>query len=189
MAVPVDHSAGSVAAAPTADTQRSSDTMVAVGLLRRNTGALVVGILAVLAATAGLFFVPARPGPPNGPPPRAAVQSIAVLPFETLGDDIDAEYLGDGIAESLINELARVSVLRVIPRGVAFSYKGPTIDLRQLGEELDVGAVITGRVTPRGDTLVISAELTDVTSVAQLWGQQPHERNVGRPGAPERNHR
>ena len=174
MAVPVDHSAGSVAAAPAADTQRSSDTMVAVGLLRRNTGALVVGILAVLAATAGLFFVLVRPGPPNGPPPppRAAVQSIAVLPFETLGDDIDAEYLGDGIAESLINELARVSVLRVIPRGVAFSYKGQTIDPRQLGEELDVGAVITGRVTARGDTLVISAELTDVTSVAQLWGQQ-----------------
>ncbi len=84
----------------------------------------------------------------------------------------DAEYLGDGIAESLINALSRVPQLRVIPKGVAFSYKGRDVDPRVLGAELDVQAVISGRVTPRGDTLVIGAELTDVETVAQLWGQQ-----------------
>ncbi len=70
----------------------------------------------------------------------------------------DAEYLGDGIAESLINALSRVPQLRVIPRGVAFSYKGRDVDPRVLGAELDVQAVISGRVTPRGDTLVIGAD-------------------------------
>ena len=146
-----------------------SDATIAVGLLARHRGAVVAAAAGLVLTLAGLAYVGFGG---DGFAPASEVRSIAVLPFDTMGGDPDAEYLGDGIAESLINALSRVPQLRVIPRGVAFSYKGQTVDPRVLGDELDVQAVITGRVIPRGDTLVIGAELTDVETVAQLWGQQ-----------------
>ena len=163
---------GAQSAAPigsATDVSDSSDAAIAVGLLRRNRRGVLAGSAAAVVVLALVGYLMLRAVPParGGP-----VRSIAVLPFETMGGDQDAEYLGDGIAESLINALSRVPQLRVIPRGVAFSYKGRDVDPRVLGAELDVQAVISGRVTPRGDTLVIGAELTDVETVAQLWGQQ-----------------
>lgn len=163
---------GAQSAAPigsATDASDSSDAAIAVGLLRRNRRGVLAGSAAAVVVVALVGYLMLRAVPParGGP-----VRSIAVLPFETMGGDQDAEYLGDGIAESLINALSRVPQLRVIPRGVAFSYKGRDVDPRVLGAELDVQAVISGRVTPRGDTLVIGAELTDVETVAQLWGQQ-----------------
>ena len=95
-----------------------------------------------------------------------------MLPFENVGSDPDTEYLSDGLTDSLINALSGLSDLRVVPRGIVFSYKGRTVDLQTVGRELDVRAVVTGRVTQRGETLVVGAELTDVTAVSQLWGDQ-----------------
>ena len=88
------------------------------------------------------------------------------------GGDPDNAYLSDGIAESLINDLSALPNLRVVPRAIAFAHRGQTTDLQTIGEELNVRAVITGRVTQRGDTPVIGAELTDVVMVAQLWGER-----------------
>ena len=157
---------------------QDSDAVVAVGLLRRHRRTvLALAAVAVVAVAAiggrvsrWVESVPSYLGVGGGDAaPGANVRSIAVLPFDNMSGDPDAEYLSDGITDILINALSRVPDLRVIPRGLAFSYDG-AVDPRV--DELDVQAVITGRVTPRGDTLVVGAELTDVRTVAQLWGQQ-----------------
>ena len=83
-----------------------------------------------------------------------------------------AEYLSDGITDSLINSLSQVRKLRVAPRSLVFRYKGRDPDPQEVGRELGVRAVLTGRVMHRGDTLLIGAELLDVARVAQIWGAQ-----------------
>jgi TolB-like protein/Tfp pilus assembly protein PilF len=103
---------------------------------------------------------------------RAAITSIAVLPFEYAGRQPDGEYLSDGITEQLINGLSKVPSLRVVPRSMIFSYKGQPLDPKKVGHELKVGGVVTGRVTQREDGLTITAELIDVEQVSQIWGQQ-----------------
>ena len=111
---------GAQSAAPigsATDASDSSDAAIAVGLLRRNRRGVLAGSAAAVVVVALVGYLMLRAVPParGGP-----VRSIAVLPFETMGGDQAAEYLGDGIAESLINALSRVPQLRVIPRGVAF---------------------------------------------------------------------
>jgi TolB-like protein len=80
--------------------------------------------------------------------------------------------LSDGITETLINNLSRVSKLRVVPRSTVFRYKGQANTPEKIGHDLNVRAVVTGRVTRRGDSFIVSAELMDVTKDSQLWGDQ-----------------
>ena len=105
-----------------------------------------------------------------GPHPKA-IASLAVLPFSTAGDNPDSEYLSDGIAETIINSLAQLPGLRVIARSTVFRHKGD-VDPIQVGRNLGVGTVLTGRVFQRAEILVIGAELVDVASGSQLWGQR-----------------
>ncbi len=100
------------------------------------------------------------------------IDSVAVLPFENDTGDPDAEYLSDGITENLINTLAQFPNLRVVPGSLAMRYKGKAIDPRMVGTQLNVRSIITGRVKRRGDSLSVVAELTDVKTVSQLWGEQ-----------------
>ncbi len=100
------------------------------------------------------------------------IDSVAVLPFAVQGAAADTEYLTDGITETLINGLAQLPNLRVSARSVVFRYKGRDIDPQQIGRDLKVKAVVTGRVTIRGDRLVIQSELMHVDNGAQLWGGQ-----------------
>ncbi len=132
--------------------------------------ALAVAILGV-GAVAAYYAWQREPAAVVGPGARV-LNSVAVLPFESGGGGDDAEYLGDGIAESVISSLSKIDALRVVPRSVSFAYKERTANPTDVGEELDVGAVVTGRVVQRGDALVISVELIDVKSVAQIWGDQ-----------------
>ncbi len=106
------------------------------------------------------------------PRQRKAIDSLAVLPFANLSGDPDAEYLGEGITENLINSLSELPKLRVAPRSRVFRYKGRQLDPRKVGRELKVRAIVTGRVMHRGDTLNVRAELEDLEAEAQLWGQQ-----------------
>jgi serine/threonine protein kinase/tetratricopeptide (TPR) repeat protein len=99
-------------------------------------------------------------------------ESVAVLPFFTSTSSPDAEYLADGITESLINNLAQLSHLRVVARSTVFRHKGKDVDPIEVGRELGVKAVLTGRIFQRGDVLVIAAELVNVRDGLQLWGQQ-----------------
>ncbi|HEY6806525.1 MAG TPA: winged helix-turn-helix domain-containing protein [Pyrinomonadaceae bacterium] len=100
-----------------------------------------------------------------------AIQSIAVLPFVDEAGDADSEYINDKIAESLINSLSKIPQLRVVPRSVVAGYKGKQIDPRQVGKDLNVRAVVTGRMRKHGDIISIQADLIDLDNVAQLWGQ------------------
>jgi serine/threonine protein kinase/tetratricopeptide (TPR) repeat protein len=103
---------------------------------------------------------------------RPAAKSVAVLPFENLTGDADADYLSDGVTESVINCLSQLPKLRVVPRGTVFRYKGRSVDPTSVGLALNVRSLVTGRIVRRGATLNIQAELVDVASESQLWGDQ-----------------
>ena len=106
--------------------------------------------------------------------PPGAIDSLAVMPFINASGNPDTEYLSDGIAENLINSLSQMPGLRVVPRSKAFRYKGQDIDHKKVGRQLKVRTLLTGRVLQRGDTLDVQAELVDVQSDAQLWGERFH---------------
>jgi serine/threonine-protein kinase len=106
------------------------------------------------------------------------IDSLAVLPFENSSRDPDNEYLSDGIAGSLINILATVPKLRVMAQSTVFRYKGKGIDPQAVGRELNVRAVLTGRMMQSGRSLRIGTELVDVATGSQLWGAQ-YDREPG----------
>lgn len=101
-----------------------------------------------------------------------SIDSVAVMPFTNSGGNADSEYLGDGLTDSLIDGLAHVPKLKVKSRNSVFRYKGKDIDVQKVGNELGVSAILTGRVSQRGDTVQVSAELTQVDDNTQLWGEQ-----------------
>jgi len=106
------------------------------------------------------------------------IDSLAVLPFDNASGDPDHEYLSDGIAGSLIHILARVPKLRVIAQSTVFRYKKQAIDPQAIGRELNVRAVLTGRMIEKGGSLRIGAELVDVATGCELWGAQ-YDRKAG----------
>jgi serine/threonine protein kinase/tetratricopeptide (TPR) repeat protein len=99
-------------------------------------------------------------------------KSIAVLPFENAGGDVETDYLTDGLTESIINMLSQLPGVRVVPRAAVFRYKGVAIDPGAAALALNARTLLTGRVVPRGDTLSIQAELVDAATEAQIWGEQ-----------------
>jgi TolB-like protein len=106
-----------------------------------------------------------------------AINTIAVLPFQNAGGNGDSEYLADGLAESLIYKLSQLPNIKVSPRSSVFRYKGKEIDAEKIGVELDVDAVMSGRIFQRGDNLSISVDLVDVRNNKTLWGEQ-YERKM-----------
>jgi serine/threonine protein kinase/tetratricopeptide (TPR) repeat protein len=106
------------------------------------------------------------------------IDSLAVLPFENASRDPEHEYLSDGIAGSLINILATVPKLRVMAQSTVLRYKGRGIDPQTLGRELNVRAILTGRIMQSGESLRIGTELVDVATGSQLWGAQ-YNRKLG----------
>jgi serine/threonine protein kinase/TolB-like protein/Tfp pilus assembly protein PilF len=100
------------------------------------------------------------------------IDSLAVLPLVNASNDASAEYLSDGITESIINTLSQLTQLKVMARSTVFRYKGREVDAQEVGAELGVRAVLMGRVQLFGDTLVIKAELVDTLEGTNLWGEQ-----------------
>jgi serine/threonine protein kinase/tetratricopeptide (TPR) repeat protein len=103
---------------------------------------------------------------------RRAIDSLAILPFANASGDPEAEYLSDGITETIISQLSRLPHLRVMARSTVFRFKGAGVDPIAAGRELKVGAVVTGRVFHRGEDLVIKTELVDLADGSQLWGER-----------------
>jgi TolB-like protein/Flp pilus assembly protein TadD len=101
-----------------------------------------------------------------------AIDSLAVLPFVNASGDPNTEYLSDGITESVINNLTQLRQLHVTARNTVFHYKGKDPDVQKIGQELQVRAIVTGRLVQRGDTLIVQTELVDTEKGSQLWGQQ-----------------
>jgi eukaryotic-like serine/threonine-protein kinase len=136
-------------------------------------------------ADANLVSSPRPSSPDDGPKSQTSrvktgrsqrapktIDSLAVLPFENVSRDPENDYLSDGIPGSLINNLATVPKLRVIAQCTVFRYKGRQIDPQAIGRELNVRAVLTGRMMQSGGSLRIGIELVDVGTGAQLWGAQ-----------------
>jgi non-specific serine/threonine protein kinase len=98
--------------------------------------------------------------------------SIAVFPFGNLGGDPEMEYLSDGITETIINSLSRLRRLRVVPRTTMFRYRDRSADPILAGRQLRTRLVLTGRVTERGNDLIVDAELVDTAHESQLWGEK-----------------
>jgi len=106
------------------------------------------------------------------------IDSIAVLPFNSVGGDADADYLSDGLTESLIASLTHVPGLKVKSRNSVFRYKGKDVDMQKVGKDLEVAALVSGRVVPRGDDIEVSAELTDVRDNTEIWGQHYRSKST-----------
>ena len=106
------------------------------------------------------------------------IDSLAVLPFENSSRDPEHEYLSDGIAGSLINILAAVPKLRVMAQSTVFRFKGRGVDPQSVGRELNVRAVLAGRIMQSGGSLRIGAELVDVATGSRIWGAQ-YDRKPG----------
>ena len=157
------------AATPSGMAESSSDTALAVSLAKRHKKKIAIFLAALVVICAGLSYwvYRAKFAHSSGGP----IDSVAVLPFANAGSDPDTEYLSDGITESVINSLSHVSKLRVVPRSTVFRYKGKQNAPEQIGQELNVRGVVTGRVARRGDAFLVSAELTDVGRDSQLWGE------------------
>jgi len=98
--------------------------------------------------------------------------SVAVLPFTNVRGDANTDYLSDGITESLIGSLAHVPQLKVRSRDSVFRYKGKDVDVQTAGRNLGVSVLVSGRVMAQGDTVEMSAELTDVRDNTEIWGHR-----------------
>jgi eukaryotic-like serine/threonine-protein kinase len=131
-------------------------------LIRRHKTAFAALALTLLALIgAGVYSQFGKSG---------VIDSIAILPFVNEGPDPNVEYLSDEIPVSLINSLSRLKRLRVLPRSSVFRFKGQRLDPAELGRKLGVRALLTGKVTQRGERLNIQVELVDVERVATIWG-------------------
>jgi serine/threonine-protein kinase len=123
----------------------------------------LVGLFIVLAVVGGVLFFTRSPRPIN---------SVAILPFVNDSKDPSADYLSDGLTESIINSLSQLPNLKVMSRNAAFRFKGPNFDPLEAGRSLDVGAVLTGRLVKLDDNLVVKTELIKVADGSQLWGAE-----------------
>jgi len=101
----------------------------------------------------------------------AQIESIAVLPFVNLSNDEENEYFSDGLTEELINAIAQMGQLRVISRTSVFSYKGKDIDIKTIGEELNVDAVLEGSVRRSGNAIRVNTQLIRVADDSHLWSE------------------
>jgi len=140
-------------------------------------GVLVIAV--GLAAVLGLrFWSPSR----NAAPPAAAVaitdKSIAVLPFLDLSEKHDQEYFSDGMAEEILDLLARLPGLKVIGRTSSFQFRGKTDDLRAIGSALGAAYVVEGSVRRSGEHVRVTAQLIDTRDGSRRW-TETYDREVG----------
>jgi eukaryotic-like serine/threonine-protein kinase len=140
----------------------SSAEYIVEGIKHHKLAVMIFVMVSVLAIGAVIYLTREN----------TAIGSVAVLPLVNVGADPNAEYLSDGITESLINSLSRLSDLKVMSRSSVFRYKGKETDPKAVGRELGVQAVVTGRLVQRGDTISISLELVDARDNSHLWGDQ-----------------
>lgn len=100
------------------------------------------------------------------------IDSLAILPFTSTVNDPDTDFLSEGIAESIINNLSRLAQLKVIARSTVFRYSASTSDPQEIGRLLGVHAVLTGRVQRTGERLSVTAELVNIRNGLRIWGDR-----------------
>lgn len=150
---------------------RPSSAEYLVKEIKGHKWALVTGLIVVLAVGLGYWFFVQRVAN------TTQIESIAVLPLQNASNDAGIDYLADGISESLINSLTELQQLKVIARSTAFRYKAKEVDAQTVGRELNVRAVLMGRIRQAGDRINIQVDLVDASTGAQLWGEE-YERSA-----------
>ena len=158
--------ASSEAATRTFENQRPSDESLPTMSARRRH--LLIGAAAVFATALIGWSIYSY----YRPSPARQIESIAVMPLVNAAGNPDLEYLSDGITESLINSLSQIPTLSVKARSSVFTYKGKEVTPQQVGKELSVQAVLTGRMQQRGDQVMLNVDLVDSQTGNQLWGDQ-----------------
>jgi adenylate cyclase len=106
------------------------------------------------------------------PTPSVEAPSIAVLPFANMSGDPEQEYFSDGISEDVITDLSKIAGLMVIARNSSFTYKGRSVDIREIGRDLGVRSVLEGSIRRAGNRVRITAQLIDATNGAHLWADR-----------------
>jgi eukaryotic-like serine/threonine-protein kinase len=138
-----------------------------VGAIKRRLLGAAIALATLVAVIAGAVYYNRS---------DRTIESIAVLPFVNVDANPEAEYLADGITETLIYSLSRLSDLKVRPRDSVFRYKGRGLNSQTAGRELKVEAVLAGQIRTRGDQIVISLDLIDVRDNRQIWGARYQRR-------------
>jgi len=128
---------------------------------------VAVALIVLAVAIAGVTHIRWNQGP---------IDSLAVLPFSNADGDASLDYLSDGIPESVVYALSRVSNLKVMSFTSVIPYKGQKKSARDLGRDLGVRAVVMGRIHRDGDDFAISAELVDARDDTALWGEHYHRK-------------
>jgi len=155
--------------APAAATEVSSIEYLTSEIRRHRFGFLIASLLLLSATAIVGFYLKTRKPSPAAP---AQIRSVAVLPFKNESGNADLEYLPDGMTETLINSLSRLPNVLVKSRSVVWRFKDKEIDPKEVGSQLSVQAIVTGRVVQRGDGLTLYLSLVDADSGNQIWGQQ-----------------
>jgi TolB-like protein/Tfp pilus assembly protein PilF len=156
--------------------QPAASTTSELSKLKRRKTAITIAVVmtAVIAATSVLVVNLYRSRKSSG----AAIQSIAVMPFVNQSGNADIEYLSDGMTETLINSLSQLPNLSVKARSSVFRYKNKEVDPQTVGNELNVQAIVNGRVVQRGDDLTLYLSLVDTRTGDQLWGDQYNRKQA-----------
>ena len=145
-----------------------------VSEIKQHKRGIAVALLVVLLAAIGLaswfFFLRL--------PHVRQFESIAVMPFVNESGNPDVEYLSDGMTETLISRLSQLPQLKVKARSSVFRYKGKNTNPQTIGKELNVQAILNGRVVQRGDQLTLSLELMDAVTEDVIWSEQYNRKQT-----------
>jgi TolB-like protein/predicted Zn-dependent protease len=158
------HTTASAAEPPTYSGASPEKQSLSAHRAAKPLAAVIVLILILVAAFFGYRFFSATSS--------KQIESIAVMPFVNDSGDPDAEYLSDGMTETLMGSLSELPNLSVKARSSVFRYKGKETDARTIGQELNVQAVLNGRIARRGDQLSLSLELVDAQTENLLWSRR-----------------
>ncbi|PYS64920.1 MAG: hypothetical protein DMF76_03870, partial [Acidobacteria bacterium] len=137
---------------------------------RRGRVIAPVALLFVVIGGAGYFYLSRNHKP--------AIESIAVMPFVNQSGNQDVEYLSDGMTETLINSLSQLPNLSVKARSSVFRYKGREVEPQVVGNELNVQAILNGRVVQRANDLILYLSLVDTRTGNQIWGEQYNRKQA-----------
>jgi TolB-like protein len=157
-----------------ASAQTKSSAEYIVGEVKQHKRGIVVASLIVLLAAIGLgywYFL-------NRAASNKQIESIAVMPFVNESGNQDVEYLSDGMTETLIGSLSQLPNLNVKARSSVFRYKGKDTNAQTIGKDLNVQAILNGRVVQRGDQLTLSLELVDAETENVIWSEQYNRKQT-----------
>jgi len=157
---------------PSLSSRPSSAEYLVGGIIRHKIPALLILALIGAGGIATSVYLRSRSG--AGTP----IKAMAVMPFTNEGGNADLEYLSDGMTETLINTLSQLPDLSVKARSSVFRYKGKEVEPQTVGNELNVQAIVNGRVVQRGDDLTLYLSLVDTRTGDQLWGEQYNRKQA-----------